>query len=91
MKTSVVNIDTEPCDYYIGRPSPFGNPFRITRATSREEAVSQFRQYFLNRLEDPKFVRSVEMLRGKKLGCHCKPLACHGDVIVEWLEKGRLV
>ena len=31
---------------------------------------------------------SLEPLRGKVLGCYCKPLACHGDVIVELLEGG---
>jgi hypothetical protein len=28
---------------------------------------------------------SIEPLRGKTLGCWCKPLPCHGDVIVELL------
>jgi len=27
----------------------------------------------------------LEPLRGKRLGCWCKPLPCHGDVIVELL------
>ena len=25
-------------------------------------------------------------LRGKRLGCVCKPKACHGDVLVELIE-----
>ncbi|MFC1766370.1 DUF4326 domain-containing protein, partial [Planctomycetota bacterium] len=25
-------------------------------------------------------------LKGKVLGCFCKPLACHGDVLVELVE-----
>jgi hypothetical protein len=25
-------------------------------------------------------------LKGKRLGCFCKPLACHGDVIKEYIE-----
>jgi hypothetical protein len=28
----------------------------------------------------------LEPLRGHRLACWCAPLACHGDVIVEWLE-----
>lgn len=29
MKTTVVNVRTETCDVYIGRPSKWGNPFLI--------------------------------------------------------------
>ncbi|HEB92024.1 MAG TPA: DUF4326 domain-containing protein [Gammaproteobacteria bacterium] len=25
-------------------------------------------------------------LKGKTLGCHCKPATCHGDVIVDYLN-----
>ena len=28
----------------------------------------------------------VLQLRGKVLGCHCKPLACHGDVLADYLN-----
>ncbi len=28
----------------------------------------------------------VLALKGKTLGCHCKPAACHGDVIAEYLN-----
>ena len=27
-----------------------------------------------------------EKLKGKVLGCYCKPEACHGDIIVDFLE-----
>lgn len=26
-------------------------------------------------------------LRGKVLGCHCKPLACHGDILADYLNR----
>lgn len=29
---------------------------------------------------------AVNDLQGKTLGCWCKPKACHGDVIVSWIE-----
>jgi len=25
----------------------------------------------------------LDNLQGKVLGCHCKPLACHGDILAE--------
>lgn len=97
MKTKVVNLRKEPWDVYIGRPSKFGNPMRIGERidgkpdpVSRGEAIAWFREYFKAKLKiDPKFKVAVEALRGKVLGCYCKPLPCHGDVIVEYLEANK--
>lgn len=84
--TRVVNKYKEPFDVYIGRPSIFGNPYKIGKAT-REEVVLAYSIYFDMRInKDEKFRKAVEALRGKRLGCYCKPLPCHGDVIVDWLE-----
>ena len=93
--TTVVNKRNEKYDVCIGRPSVFGNPMRIgekihqkSEPVTREEAVAWYKKYFYNRLEtDSEFKQAVESLRGKILGCYCKPLACHGDIIVEYLEK----
>ena len=92
MTTSVVNLFKEEYDIYIGRPSRYGNPFSVNPHSlapfvvgSREEAIDSYREYVLDRLEDdPDW---LEPLRGKRLGCFCKPKACHGDVIVELLDK----
>ena len=97
MKTTVVNIRRQECDVYIGRATAsavkghdgyFGNPFAIGRDGGREKVIELYREYFLNRLEiDPEFARRIKELRGKRLGCFCKPEACHGDVIAEYLER----
>jgi len=85
--TTVVNRAKEQHDVYIGRPSIFGNPYRVSRDCPRAEAITKYRVWFLKRIErDKKFRAYVEALRGKRLGCYCAPLACHGDVIVEWLN-----
>lgn len=85
--TTVVNRAKEKCDAYIGRPSIFGNPYRMSMVTTRAEAIAKYRVWFLERIErDAHFRVRVEALRGKRLGCYCAPLACHGDVIVEWLN-----
>lgn len=90
MKTHVVNISRgHVCDVYIGRKGRghsgyFGNPYYDG---TREENIFRFRLYFANRIEtDPEFRRAVLALRGKRLGCHCYPRPCHGDVYVQWLE-----
>ena len=86
--TSVVHWVDRPPDgwVYVGRPSPFGNPFTAKRH-GRERAIALYRAYFHNRLgRDPKFRAAVDALDGQVLVCHCAPLACHGDVIAEYLD-----
>ena len=93
MKTVVVNVYKDQVDAYIGRAGRgedgyFGNPFRMGNRTSRENAVQKFQKYFTERIEkDSEFKRRVLALTGKRLGCFCKPNACHGDVIAVWLNK----
>jgi hypothetical protein len=93
MRTVVVNIYKEQFDAYIGRAGRgedgyFGNPFRMENGTSREDTVEKFQRYFTARIEkDVEFRRRVLALKGKRLGCFCKPQACHGDVIADWLNK----
>jgi len=91
-KTVVVNIRRQRYDVYIGRAGHghdgyFGNPFSPARDGGRERAIELYREYFYNRLRvDPEFARRTRELKGKRLGCFCSPKACHGDVIVEYLE-----
>lgn len=86
-RTEVINTyKTKDLNYiYIGRGSPFGNPFVIGKDGTREEVIEKYRSYFKGRLEDPIFRSMVMRLKGKKLGCFCKPQHCHGTVILEWL------
>ena len=97
-RTSVVNIKRESYDVYIGRAGHghdgyFGNPYRVEalggRASGRQEAIARYRHFFNARIQtDTVFRRRIEALRGKTLGCFCKPEACHGDVIAEYLNHG---
>lgn len=83
----VVNIRKDRYDVYIGRGSPFGNPFVIGRDGERDEVIKKYRQLFYEMIEnDPRFKVKVRGLKGKVLGCHCKPHACHGDIIREYIE-----
>jgi hypothetical protein len=92
MPTTVVNLRRAPFDVYIGRAGKglsgyFGNPFRLAGEEQRGATIDRFRAYFLSRIEsDPEFRARVLDLRGKRLGCFCKPAACHGDVIAEWID-----
>jgi len=87
MRTRIVNRHREPYDVYIGRGTPFGNEYRIGPDGTRSEVIAKHHEDFLHRIQaDPKFRTLVLALKGKVLGCSCKPLACHGDTIVAWLE-----
>ena len=86
-KTRVVHCRKERYDVYIGRPSKWGNPFSHIqyanaqfRVGSRDEAISKFREWLLTQGE---LLKDIKELKGKTLGCWCKPKACHGDVLAE--------
>ena len=79
MKTRVVHCKKEQYDIYIGRPSEYGNPFIIGKDGTRDQCIKSFERKILS---DPEAVRQIRReLHGKILGCWCKPLSCHGDVL----------
>jgi hypothetical protein len=54
------------------------------RVKDRAEAIAKFREWFL---AQPELVaRARRELRGKVLGCWCRPASCHGDVIAEIID-----
>lgn len=91
MKTRVVHCKREPYDVYIGRPSKWGNPFSHKEGTlakyrvfTREEAIQKYREWIMTQQH---LLADLHELQGKRLGCWCKPLPCHGDVLVELVYK----
>jgi hypothetical protein len=73
-----------PNTVYVGRPTKYGNPYRVTEDTTREEAIQEYANW-LDRIlvKDPHYLDS---LKGKDLACWC-PLDkhCHADVILKIL------
>jgi hypothetical protein len=95
-QTTVVNIDLgEECDVYIGRPSKWGNPFKIGQDGPRKVCIEKFRRYLLNNKE---LMADIMELDGKILGCHCKGskpywqgnTICHGEVIAQEIQNLKL-
>lgn len=88
--TTVVNIRNEGYDVYIGRAGRgedgyFGNPYHGNH--DRLTNIALYKKWFLSSIDDdPVFKARVMELAGKRLGCFCKPKACHGDVITHWLD-----
>jgi len=86
-ETTVVNMRNASYDVAIDRSSPFGNPFHLGKDGDRAVVLEKYRAYFYKRVEeDEDFKRKVLTLRGRKLGCWCAPLLCHGGIIVEYIE-----
>lgn len=66
---------------YIGRGSPWGNPFVIGKDGTREEVIAKFRVW----AEQAIGKEWLAPLIGKDLVCFCAPQACHGDVLLEMI------
>ncbi len=60
---------------YIGRGTPYGNPFHIGRHGTRKEVIKLFK------LKTLPFI-DVSNLKGCDLVCHCVPKACHGKSVL---------
>ena len=68
----------QPHDVYIGRPSKWGNPFVIGKDGTREEVIAKHAAWLQTQ---PELLAALPSLKGKRLGCYCAPLACHGDTL----------
>lgn len=87
-----------PNTVYVGRPSKFGNPYRLSdyrvaRANgaaytdyraAREMALRDFHMWLGVTTAGEQMARLIPTLRGKNLACWC-PLdqPCHADVLLE--------
>lgn len=85
-----------PNTVYVGRPSRFGNPYKIgmlVRATMSEyyvhnakDAVDWYRPWIRNFA----WILPMKKLKGKNLACWC-PLdqPCHADVLLKIANEER--
>lgn len=69
-----------PHDVYVGRPSKWGNPFRVDGSTTRLQAIRKYREWIVTQ---PQLIADLPELRGKTLGCWCYPMPCHAEVLAE--------
>jgi len=64
------------------------------KVATREEAIEKYREWFKHAVNNnPLVAASIDKIReahtdGRDINlvCYCKPAACHGDVIEEYLE-----
>ena len=60
---------------YVGRPSRWGNPYKVGRDGTREEVIEKFTHFIV--------AFNLSELKGKDLVCWCAPLPCHADILLE--------
>jgi hypothetical protein len=67
---------------YVGRPTKWGNPFKIGVHGSREEVLRKYRIWIEQKLnQDPNFLTP---LRGRNLACFCRLTEpCHADILLQ--------
>ena len=98
MKTTVINIRDAPKGWmhdprytYIGRAGAgfdgkWGNPIILRSEKARENVYEAYKLWLYK--QPRKFLlEMVHDLEGQILVCFCKPKLCHGDAIVELIEK----
>lgn len=102
MTTRVVNIRRDAAEVkrasaaglyvYIGRGrgSIWGNPFTFKPGTLAEFVVPKdevLTRYEAWLREQPHLMAALGELRGKMLGCWCKPGPCHGDILARLADE----
>lgn len=91
----------DPDNVYIGRRgivfidasrfppsnSIFANPFKVGKDGTLEEVLEKYRKYIWDKIHSGE-IRNEDLdnLRGKNLGCWCKPKKCHGDILLDILN-----
>lgn len=87
MKTLIVNRMREPHEVYIGRGTIWGNPYSVEEF-GRVKCIQLYREYIQHAIDTQpeNILPELQKLKGKVLGCWCKPKMCHGDVLIEFIE-----
>ena len=90
-ETVVVNVSGgAPCDVYIDRRGKWGNKFFMD-FECEEERNRVCDEHLAWLPTQPKLIESLPELVGKRLGCWCKPLRCHGDNLIIVMKQRGLI
>jgi len=84
MHERIVHCKKERYDVYIGRPSIWGNPFKIGIHGNRQEVIEKYEEHIRS---SPLLMAGLEHLQSRTLGCWCPPKHCHGEVIIKLIRE----
>lgn len=83
-RKNIVIIDKQR---YPEKDSLFQNPFKVGKDGTLDEVLEKYESYLKVKLEDEEFREQLLKLKGKRLGCWCKPERCHGDILLKYLNE----
>lgn len=69
------------------KDSIWHNPYKINDKIDRKTVINRYRKFIINKIRCEELTDQLLALKGKNLGCWCKPNECHGDVLVELINK----
>jgi len=69
----------------IDRTSKWGNPFILGPDGDRDRVCDCFEKHYAPNKDS--FIESAHELKGKVLCCHCYPERCHGNSLIELINK----
>lgn len=85
----------EENSYYVGRPSPLGNPFVMKGESDRDEVCEKYDQWLRTQISqgNQKIISELQQIdrmsaNGIVLGCYCHPKRCHAESIKAVIEEG---
>ncbi len=86
--TTVGNWSHEINGVFIGRPTKWGNPFRIGFDGTRDQVIHKYTLWIWEDTPARKNLRNTARreLRGKHLLCYCTPQMCHGHILASVAE-----
>ena len=68
--------------------SNFANPYKIGKDGTREEVLTKYKEYITKKLENNNtLLNELLSLKGKTLGCWCCPELCHGNILLDLIDK----
>lgn len=78
-----------PNAVYVGRPTKWGNPFKVGPDGSRQTVIERYQNYITTALHHGTL--DITELIGKDLVCWChtwngegeNPMHCHADILLE--------
>lgn len=79
----------QPGDIRIDRRTKWGNPYPITDTETRSQVLFKYVFYLKNAIDGGELNIS-EISGAKRIGCWCKPLSCHGDILKKLIEESNV-
>lgn len=65
------------------------NPYKLqsnSNEKDREFVLQQYEIHLKNLLKQDFYKIELQKLKGKNLGCWCKPNKCHGDILLKYIN-----